>query len=183
MPTVVKAGRRSEHCHSNGSLIKFLDQDDRLEPDCVSRMVASLSRSRFRPGWCLAVGASKSRPILRLPGTGVGYGELHPGFDVAGRPQFRDEASARNRKRQFKNRWASPSCVMVRRGCLEVGRVPPQSPPIGGPGTLAADNDQLRRGLHRRGTSRLQALPDLPHLGHVCRGETVAGPDFGLWRR
>ena len=104
---------------SRGSLIKFLHHDDRLAPDCVSKMVAALRRhdsagmvfSRRR------VEAEFDTPAARA--WIQKYGALHHGFSSVeglnqGMKLLREIVVG-----GVENWIGEPSCVMVRRACLE----------------------------------------------------------------
>jgi glycosyltransferase involved in cell wall biosynthesis len=106
---------------SRGSLIKFLHHDDRLEPDCVSKMVAALGNhdstgmvfSRRR------VEAELDTPAARE--WIETYGELHRGFTSL-QPVNNGLALLHEIVAGGTSNWnwiGEPSCVMVRRVCLE----------------------------------------------------------------
>jgi glycosyltransferase involved in cell wall biosynthesis len=104
---------------SRGSLIKFLHHDDRLARDCVSKMVAALGRhdsagmvfSRRR------VEAEFDTPAARA--WIQKYGELHSGFSSV-KPLNHGMALLREIVVGGMQNWiGEPSCVMVRRLCLE----------------------------------------------------------------
>jgi glycosyltransferase involved in cell wall biosynthesis len=120
--TLGQAGNRNRTLAlSRGSLIKFLDSDDQLEPDCISRMV-ELFMDQPSVGFVF----SRRNVLLDEPVTGASiqwkaqYEELHTNFSTL---------ELLNDGRQLLKQWLAaglhdnwigePSVVMVRRSHLE----------------------------------------------------------------
>ncbi len=121
------AAANASVAHSNGSLIKFLHQDDLLGPDCVSKMVACLQEHE-------SVGMVFSRRRVALEADTPAarewhekYRELHRGFSSLeplspGLRLLREIVVG-----DLQNWIGEPCCVMVRRECFErLGGLDPQ---------------------------------------------------------
>jgi glycosyltransferase involved in cell wall biosynthesis len=100
---------------SSGEFVKFLHDDDRLEPHCVSRMVDALAEHPsagmvFSPRRIeLHHGSPEERVWLAEQSKPREFRALNPGS------QLFEEMLAGG----FKENWiGEPVCVMVRRGCL-----------------------------------------------------------------
>ncbi len=104
---------------SRGSLIKFLHHDDRLAPDCVSKMVAALG-SHDSAGMVFSrrrVEAEFDTPAARA--WIAKYGELHRGFSSLEALNHGVGLLREIFDGGIENWIGEPSCVMVRRVCLE----------------------------------------------------------------
>jgi glycosyltransferase involved in cell wall biosynthesis len=106
--------------HSKGSLIKFLHHDDRLEPYCVSKMVTALQGHD-------SAGMAFSRRRVELdPNAGAAerrWLQIH-GDPPSGFSSIQSVNSGLRLLREiiaggFKNLIGEPSCVMVKRECLD----------------------------------------------------------------
>lgn len=107
-------------CHARGALVKLLDHDDTLEPNCVSRLVDALIR---HPSAGMAFGRRKVTVDIDAPAGREWlerYGEVHEGFSSLhalnrGRRLF-EEMLANG----LRDNWiGEPTSVMLRRECLE----------------------------------------------------------------
>jgi glycosyltransferase involved in cell wall biosynthesis len=105
---------------ASGQLIKFLDQDDWLAPECLQRHTSLFAR---RPD----LGFTFSRRALHLEDPSQSeariwserYGELHLGFGKLAEVNSGRGLFARLLEARFHDNWVGePSCVMVRRACL-----------------------------------------------------------------
>ena len=103
---------------ARGDLVKFLHQDDWLEPDCVSRMVESFKHP--------SVGIACSRRRIERADFDEGaerheqFATLHKGFErlepLNPAPALFEQLLANG----FRSNWiGEPSSVMVRRSCLD----------------------------------------------------------------
>jgi glycosyltransferase involved in cell wall biosynthesis len=116
---------------SRGSLIKFLHHDDQLETDCVSKMVGSLmdhgsAGMVFSPRAVeVETETAASREWLAR------YGDVHLGFSSLG-PLNSGLRLLREIVVGGMQNWVGePSCVMVRRECLErLGGFDPRIPQL-----------------------------------------------------
>ena len=122
-PARVGQARATGRCirHAHGAFVKFLDHDDTLEPNSVSRLVEVLER---HPTAGMAFGRRNGySSILTLPMDCVWrerYGEVHTGFkslDALNPGKRLFEEMLANGLRE--NWIGEPTSVMVRRRCLE----------------------------------------------------------------
>ncbi len=106
--------------HSHGALVKFLDHDDTLMPNCVSRLVEALL-SHPSAGM-----AFSRRRVLTDPDAPSGpawlerFGEVHTGFSSLDALNHGTRLFEEMLANGLGDNWiGEPTSVMVRRTCLE----------------------------------------------------------------
>lgn len=106
--------------HSRGSLVKFLDHDDRLETDCVSRMVPPfLDHPTVGIAFCRRR-VDLHADVDKAPAWRERFGEPHANFTSL-KPANCGQALFKEMLEDgFRSNWiGEPSSVMVRRSCLD----------------------------------------------------------------
>ncbi len=115
------ANRNRALAFARGELIKFLDSDDRLEPDCLAKMARLMVDDP-------AIGLVFSRRRITVDGSREAarawldrFGELHTRFNALGTVNDGGAMLAEWLSGGLQENWiGEPSAVMVRRAQLEV---------------------------------------------------------------